>query len=144
MLLRFRGGARGMLWSSQVTPGNENGLRLRVYGSLGGLEWAQEQPNVLLHTHVRRAAAPDPPCGRRVLASGRACQPDSVRPSGGLPRGVRAALSRLRRADHGPGRGQGTDPACLLVPGIEAGLRGMQFIDAAVRSSAADAAWTVV
>ena len=43
--LRFDGGAKGMLWSSQVAPGNENALRLRVYGETGGLEWAQEDPN---------------------------------------------------------------------------------------------------
>ncbi len=50
MLLRYAGGARGMLWCSQVAPGNENGLRLRVYGDRGGLEWAQEDPSYLWHT----------------------------------------------------------------------------------------------
>ena len=50
MLLRFSGGARGMLWSSQVAPGNENALRLRVYGEKAGLDWSQEQPNALLFT----------------------------------------------------------------------------------------------
>src|SRR5256886_6507049 len=47
ILLRFDGGARGMLWASQVAPGNENGLRLRAYGTKGGLEWHQENPNEL-------------------------------------------------------------------------------------------------
>src|SRR5207237_10460565 len=47
ILLRFQGGARGALWASQVAPGNENGLRLRVYGTKGGLEWHQENPNEL-------------------------------------------------------------------------------------------------
>ena len=47
VMLRFNGGARGMLWSSQVAPGNENALRLRVYGEIGGLEWAQEDPTNL-------------------------------------------------------------------------------------------------
>ncbi len=46
--MRFRGGAKGMLWCSQVSPGNENNLRLRLYGSKGGLEWHQEHPNQLL------------------------------------------------------------------------------------------------
>ena len=46
-MLRFAGGARGALWASQVAPGNENNLRLRVYGSRGGIEWHQEQPNQL-------------------------------------------------------------------------------------------------
>src|SRR5690606_31702645 len=45
ILLRFESGARGMLWSSQVAPGHENGLRLRVYGEKGGLGWHQENPN---------------------------------------------------------------------------------------------------
>ena len=41
-MLRFEGASRGMLWASQVAPGNANGLRLRVYGEKGGLDWAQE------------------------------------------------------------------------------------------------------
>jgi len=47
IMLRYANGARGVLWASQVAPGNENGLRLRVYGSKGGIEWQQEQPNHL-------------------------------------------------------------------------------------------------
>ena len=50
VLLRFEGGARGMLWCSQVATGKENGLRLRVYGEKGGLEWSQEDPNYLWYT----------------------------------------------------------------------------------------------
>ncbi|MGY9033165.1 MAG: Gfo/Idh/MocA family protein, partial [Rhodobacterales bacterium] len=50
VMLRYAGGARGLLWCSQVAPGNENGLRLRVYGEKGGLEWAQENPNQLWFT----------------------------------------------------------------------------------------------
>src|SRR3954471_197705 len=50
VLLRFRGGARGMLWASQVAVGNENHLVLRIYGTKGGLEWCQEQPNQLWYT----------------------------------------------------------------------------------------------
>ena len=47
VLLRYKGGAKGMLWCSQVAVGEENGLRLRVYGTRGGFEWAQEDPNHL-------------------------------------------------------------------------------------------------
>ncbi len=50
IMFRFSGGARGTLWCSQVAPGNENGLRLRIYGDKGGLEWAQEDPNFLWFT----------------------------------------------------------------------------------------------
>jgi hypothetical protein len=48
--MRFAGGAKGMLWCSQVAPGNENALKLRIYGEKGGLEWAQEDPNYLWHS----------------------------------------------------------------------------------------------
>src|SRR5690606_3008335 len=50
ILLRMQGGARGVLWCSQVAPGSENGLRLRVFGEKGGLEWSQEDPNYLWFT----------------------------------------------------------------------------------------------
>src|SRR5690606_26079023 len=50
IMLRLEGGARGMLWASQVAPGNENGLKLRIYGDKGGLEWFQEEPNRLWFT----------------------------------------------------------------------------------------------
>src|SRR5207247_2502065 len=54
ILLRYDSGARGMLWASQVAPGNENGLRLRVYGDKAGLEWSQEHPNQLRFSLVGR------------------------------------------------------------------------------------------
>ena len=50
IMMRYQGGAKGMLWSSQVAPGNENGLRLRVFGEKGGIEWAQEEPNKLWYS----------------------------------------------------------------------------------------------
>ena len=62
MLLRFANGARGGLWVSQVAAGNENGLRLRIYGAKGGLEWSQEEPN-----HLRHAPYGQQP---RVIARG--------------------------------------------------------------------------
>ena len=55
VMLRYRNGARGLLWASQVAPGNENNLRVRVYGSKGGLDWQQEHPNQL---PGRRSASP--------------------------------------------------------------------------------------
>ena len=54
-MLRFEGGARGALWCSQVSLGHENGLRLRLFGEAGGLEWAQTEPNVLRHAQLGRA-----------------------------------------------------------------------------------------
>ncbi len=144
MLLRFAGGARGALWSSQVAVGQENALRLRVYGSKGSLEWAQEQPNALVFTPfgepprlIRRAGA----------GSGPAAAHASRIPSG-HPEGYLEAFAQLYRdfAEQATARleGRAPDPASLLLPGIEAGVRGMRFIAAAVASSAADAAWRAI
>ena len=57
ILLRFVGGARGMLWASQVAPGNENGLKLRVYGEKAGIEWraGQSEPDVVHRTRQAQA-----------------------------------------------------------------------------------------
>lgn len=144
MLLRFepRGGvaARGGLWCSQVAVGHENGLRLRVYGSKGALEWAQEQPEALRLT----------PYGEPVRTITRggvgsmAAHGGRVPP--GHPEGYLEAFAQLYRdfAEQLTARAEGRAPdtASLLVPGIEAGVRGMRFIAAAVASSRADAAWT--
>lgn len=142
MLLRFAGGARGALWSSQVAVGQENALRLRVYGSKGGLEWAQEQPNALLFTPFG-----EPP--RLIRRAGAGSGPVAAHASripSGHPEGYLEAFAQLYRdfAEQVAARteGRAPDPASLLVPGIEAGVRGMRFIAAAVASSAADAAWT--
>jgi len=146
MLLRFApcGGmaARGMLWCSQVATGHENGLRLRVAGSSGGLEWAQEQPEELIFTPFGKP--------RRVITRGGA----GTRPGHGgrippgHPEGYLEAFAQLYTdfAEQVTARREGRDPdpSSLLVPGMEAGVRGMRFIAAAVASSRADAAWTVI
>ena len=62
VLLRYKGGAKGMLWCSQVAVGKENGLKLRVYGTKGGLEWAQEDPNYL----TGRSSASRASCMTRI------------------------------------------------------------------------------
>jgi predicted dehydrogenase len=144
MLLRFAGGARGMLWSSQVAPGNENALRLRVYGEKGSLEWAQEQPNLLLHTPFG-----EPP--RNIRRAGAGASPvaaHATRIPAGHPEGYLEAFAQLYRdlAEQIAARidKREPDPACLLVPGLADGLRGMRFIAAAVESSRRDAAWTAI
>ena len=141
MLLRFENGARGMLWGSQVAPGNENGLRLRVYGEKAGLEWSQEHPNQL-----RFSAVGQPP---RMLSRGgpnlgpaaaRATRIPSGHPEGYLEGFANlyrdlAEQIRARRAKRKP------DPAALLVPTVEDGAHGVKFIHAAVESSAQNGAW---
>lgn len=140
VMMRFAGGARGMLWCSQVAPGNENGLRLRVYGGNGGLEWAQENPNQLWHT----------PHGepKRLLTRGGAGTTDAAarvtRIPAGHPEGYLEGFATIYReaADAITAHRAGRDvPADVLYPTIEDGLKGVQFVDACVRSSKRDGAW---
>ncbi len=93
VLLRFEGGARGMLWSSQVAPGNANALRLRVYGTAGGLAWAQEEPNILLHTPLNEAP-------RVITRAGPAVGPaasQATRIPAGHPEGYLEGFAQLYR-----------------------------------------------
>ena len=144
MLLRFAGGARGMLWSSQVAPGNENALRLRVYGDKAGLDWSQEQPNALLFTPLGEP----PRLIRRAGAGASAVAAHASRIPAGHPEGYLEAFAQLYRdiAEQIGARRESRqpDPASLLVPSIADGVRGMRFITAAVASSEANAAWTAI
>ncbi len=142
MLLRFEGAARGMLWSSQVAPGNENGLRLRVYGEKGGLEWAQEDPNYLWFTPFGEPKRLLTRAGAGAGASANAVS----RIPGGHPEGYLEgfaniytdAATAIRAAD------AGETPDLTLLPGLQEGLDGMRFIAAAIRSSQDDAAWVAL
>jgi predicted dehydrogenase len=142
MMLRFAGGARGMLWSSQVAPGNENALKLRVYGEKGGLEWSQEDPNYLWFTPLRE---PKRLITRNGAGASEASQSVSRIP-GGHPEGYlegfatiyNEAADAIRAVQGGASR----ESAMGVLPGIAAGMDGMRFINACVTSSANDAAWT--
>ncbi len=144
MLLRFPGGARGTLWCSQVAAGNENALRLRVYGETGGLSWQQEHPNQLIHTPL---GAPPRLLSRGGPATGDAATLATRIPAG-HPEGYLEGFAQLYRdaASLLRARCAGEIPpaACALLPGIAEGLRGMKFITAAVASSARDGAWTEI
>jgi predicted dehydrogenase len=144
MLLRFAGGARGMLWASQVAVGNENAVRLRVYGTKAGLDWHQETPNSMTFTRLGEP--------RQVLtragSSATAANTHASRVPAGHPEGYLEAFGQLYRdlAEQITARleQRAPDPASLLVPGIAEGVRGMRFITAAVASSRHDAGWTKV
>ncbi|MGR2740528.1 Gfo/Idh/MocA family protein [Billgrantia sp. Q4P2] len=141
MMLRFRGGARGMLWSSQVVPGNENGLRLRVYGSRGGLEWCQEEPNRLLHSPLgepsRILTRNGPGLGEAALAAAR------IPP--GHPEGYLEAFAQLYGdfAERIRARqaGRSADALALGTPGVGDGVDGLQFITRALESSQSGGTW---
>jgi len=140
VMLRFRGGAKGMLWCSQVAPGNENALRIRVYGDRGGLEWAQEDPNYLWHTPF---GEPKRKITRNGAGAGNAAARLSRVPPG-HPEGYLEGFANIysEAADAIEAHRDGTDLAAeVTYPSIQDGLRGVQFIDACVRSSARNAAW---
>ena len=144
LLLRYAGGARGMLWASQVAPGNDNDLRLRVYGERAGLEWRQEEPNQL-----RFAPLGEPPrIIRRGSAGADAVAAHATRIPAGHPEGYLEAFAQLytdlaeqitAHREH-----RAADPASLLVPGIAAGVDGMRFIAAALESAQRDAGWVAL
>ena len=140
IMLRFEGGARGLLWSSQVAPGNENGLRLRVYGSEGGLEWKQENPNQLWYTPFSQPTQLITRCGSGANDSAnRLSRIPPGHPEGYLE-GFANIYSEVAAALQA--RLQGTPlNAEVDFPNVDDGLRGVEFIEAAVASSAAGAKW---
>jgi predicted dehydrogenase len=141
MLLRFTQGARGMLWASQVAVGNENNLRLRLYGEKAGLEWCQEEPN-----HLRFSPYGEPPrLITRAGPSAGASAAHATRVPAGHPEGYIEAFAQLYRdlAEQITARieRRRPDPAALLVSGIAEGVEGMRFIAAVLASSRRNAAW---
>lgn len=138
--LRFHNGARGSLWASQVAPGNENGLRLRVYGEKGGLSWSQEQPNRLWYTPLDGCT--------QAITRGRPDLAESARRRTrvppGHPEGYLEAFANLYSAfsDVLTARlaGEVTSPGTEF-PDVEDGLRGVWFIEAAADSSESGGSW---
>ena len=140
VLLRFEGGARGMLWASQVAPGNENALRIRVYGESGGLEWAQEDPNHLWHTPF---GEPKRLITRNGAGSGEASARMSRIPPGhpeGYLEGFANIYSEAAAAIIAARTGD-APPADVIYPTVYDGLKGVQFVSACVTSSKRNAAW---
>ncbi len=140
VMLRFAGGARGMLWSSQVAPGNENALRVRVYGEKGGLEWAQEDPNYLWHTPF---GEPKRLITRGGAGAGEAAGRVSRTPPGhpeGYLEGFANIYTEAAEAIIAARTGMPA-PDSVIYPTVHDGLKGVQFVSACVKSSQRDAAW---
>ncbi len=143
VMLRFEGGAKGMLWCSQVAPGNENALRIRVYGEAGGLEWAQEDPNYLWHTPYGK---PKQLITRNGSGAGEAAARISRIPPG-HPEGYLEGFANIynEAADAIVAYREGKEPTEeVIYPTVKDGLKGIEFINACVRSSARNAAWVKV
>jgi len=143
ILLRFKGGAKGMLWASQVAIGHENGLKLRVYGDKGGLVWDQEQPNDLMWSplgqptvKLTRGTGAVGPAGARVTRI------PSGHPEGYLE-GFATIYTEAARAIRAARTGAAADPA-VTFPTVDDGVAGVAFIEAAVKSSAAGGTWVAL
>jgi predicted dehydrogenase len=142
VLLRFEGGAKGVLHSSQISVGEENNLNIRVYGEKGGLEWHQNEPNTLLvkwldqPMQVYRTA--NGYLGKNAAAA--------TRTPPAHPEGYLEAFANIYRnfANHIRAllEKRTPDEVALDYPKIEDGIRGMAFIEAVVESSKKNAAWT--
>ncbi|MBD9387295.1 Gfo/Idh/MocA family oxidoreductase [Agrobacterium sp. AGB01] len=140
VMLRFAGGAKGMLWCSQVAPGNENSLKLRVFGTKGGLEWAQEDPNRLWFTPFGQE--------KRLITRGGAgagaAAARVTRIPGGHPEGYLEAFATIyteaAHAIEAKRNGKSVDKA-VVYPTVDDGVNGVAFIEACVASSRKNAAW---
>ena len=138
------GGARGIIYASQISIDDENGLTIRVYGDKGGLYWRQEEPNSLI------VKWPDQP--RQILTPGvnypdRLCEAAHrcCRVPAGHPEGFFEAFANLygnfANAVRARQEGQQPDPLDMDFPTIEDGVRGMAFVKACVDSSKQGAVW---
>ena len=140
VMMRFEGGAKGMLWCSQVAPGNENNLRLRIFGENGGIEWSQEDPNYLWYSPYR---APKQLLTR--AGSGAADSANAVsRTPGGHPEGYLEGFANIYTEAAKAIRAVGAAkpiPTDIKLQGIEEGVEGVRFLTACVQSSKRNSAW---
>lgn len=133
-LLRFDNGAKGVLMATQIAAGEENAVRIKLYGDKGGLEWAQMEPNSLI------AKWPDQPM--QVLRVGTsmnsAIAAHNTRTPGGHPEGYLEAFANIYRnfslTVRAKMNNETPSPEMLDFPGVEDGIRGMQFIDTVVKA----------
>jgi len=141
LLLRLRGGVRGVLVASQICIGCENDLRLRVFGSTGTLDWRQEQPNQLLHSPLGESV--------RMLTRGSAglcaAATQATRLPSGHPEGFIEAFANiyLGVAADIRARLSGSQDATATYPRVEDGARGVRFIDKVLESSRSQEKWTI-
>ena len=141
VLMRYKGGTKGMLWSSQVAPGNENALKVRIYGAKGGLEWAQENPNQLWFTPFGEPT--------RLITRGGNGSGDvaahATRIPAGHPEGYLEGFANIYSdvAEVVSARLEGREPEAMATryPTVQDGVAGVKFIAAVVESSLRGGAW---
>jgi predicted dehydrogenase len=138
ILLHYSNGAKGMLWSSQVASGQENALRIRLFGDKGGLEWDQEDPNYLQYRPLRET--------RQILTRGGPAVGETAaratRIPAGHPEGFLEGFANLYRdiADMIEASRTGKS-LTTLVPDVTDGVKGVKFVEKAVSSNAAGSIW---
>lgn len=141
VLLKFDNGANGVLIASQVAAGEENALKIKIYGEKGGLEWHQMEPNTLIVKWLNEPA--------QIYRAGQAYLSDAAkhntRVPGGHPEGYLEAFANIYRnfalTIGAISQGQQPTEAMLDFPRVEDGVRGMAFIENVVASSASDQKW---
>jgi len=142
MLLRLEGGAKGTLVCSQVACGEENNLAIRLYGTAGGLEWHQQEPNTLIFKPAGGGPWQMLRTGRSGLSEIAA---DSTRTPPGHPEGYLEAFGNVYRSFIADVRRVSEGKAAVRdYPTAADGVRGLRFVEAAVRSSTRGAAWEAI
>jgi predicted dehydrogenase len=143
ILLRYANGARGALWASQVAPGNDNGLQLRVYGEKGGLAWRQDEPNRLIWSPLGEA----PRLVHRGTAAMNADGQRVNRIPPGHPEGYLEAFATIyteaASAIVARRHNRELDPA-VTFPTIDDGFAGVAMVEAALRSSRGGGTWVTM
>ncbi len=142
VLLKFDNGAAGILVASQIAAGEENALKIRIYGEKGGIEWAQMEPNTLLVKWLDKPA--------EIYRAGQAYLSDiakaNCRTPGGHPEGYLEAFANIYRnfTQSLLAKMNGEEPTAAMIdyPKVDEGVRGMAFIDNVVASSQSDKKWT--
>ncbi len=137
-MIRFEGGARASLWSSQIAIGNDNNLNLRIYGETGAMEWSQENPNYVRYTPVLQPT--------QILSrGGGALNPVASRLPAGHPEGYLEAFATLYSdlAELITARLEGRSPSATSteLPTCDDGVDGLRFIESAIQSSQDGTAW---
>ena len=141
ILMRYESGAKGIIWSSQVAPGNENNLKIQIYGEKGGLIWQQENPNELILNLLNQPS--------RRLTRGSSFVGDQsarlTRIPAGHPEGYLEGFANIYRevADEFSAKISGKPISKdILYPTSKEGLYGVSFIEAAIESNSKDSVWT--
>ena len=141
IMLRFKGGAKGAIWSSQVAVGNENNLKIRVFGENGGLEWRQEDPNYLYYTKFGH------PTQKITRGSGSASEEanDVTRIPPGHPEGYLEGFANIYSDVYkrlfAQTNNQNYDQSNDCYPNIYDGVEGMRFIETVLESNNNNSKW---